>query len=179
MRQSWIAPSPEIMMMMQQPIGQFLAICLAGALTIAASGCSEQVRADQRSSEPDLDVAGQSSEVQDCDQLTQASMPAEVDALGVRLAIEQPSVALTENLRDLKQSLDQLQTLPLQTSQAIQLRDQYISLQQASVQALQHVVNQSPSTIPAAVKQTVLLKLQAAGDLRRNQIFFRSCQPQA
>jgi hypothetical protein len=105
-------------------------------------------------------------------------MPVEVDALGVRLAIERPSGALTQNLQDLKQSLEQLQTLPLQTAQVIQLRDQYISLQQASLQALQPVT-QPPSAIPVTVKQTVLSKLQAAGDLRRNQIFFGSCQPQA
>jgi hypothetical protein len=164
---------------MQQPIGQFLAICLVGALAIVTSSCSEQVRADeQRTSAFELDRPHPDLKVQDCEHLTQASMPVEVDALGVRLAIERPSGALTQNLQDLKQSLEQLQTLPLQTAQVIQLRDQYISLQQASLQALQPVT-QPPSAIPVTVKQTVLSKLQAAGDLRRNQIFFGSCQPQA
>jgi hypothetical protein len=149
-------------------------LILVWGLGLAVSGCDTGIRASQAT----MSAAAKSAPVEpvrletdtmvtDCDQLAKVSMAAELNAIGLQRSLQANPLqanpaSLAKNIQDLQQSVVQLQELPLQNNQVMQLRNQYVTL-------LQSVSQNEPSSAVAAT-------VQAAVKLRRDKIFFNSCK---
>ncbi|MBE9029718.1 hypothetical protein IQ266_08250 [filamentous cyanobacterium LEGE 11480] len=106
----------------------------------------------------------------DCAQLTRLALRAEVNALSVKVARQSEPQALTNNVAELQESVNQLRAFSFSNPQVDQLRANYTALLQKLLAAVQHSPT-SPSTGTQLKHQ-----VEQVSEFNREQILFNSCQ---